>query len=268
MDHVISTDQYIVAAGITRDEISISLRIFPKTSMLTSLLGDVLHKYPWIYPTHCVYPVGSFQMAPMYEDLFATTSLYWDASVPPSTDGFVTHVFDASATAYSPAGLFCVDSRLKNVSNGGSDRGVNSLTYSGTKHALAGLVRSNDSIYGNTSHFGELLWPFTTLADYFVNKAYLFYSHDKYFSETGYLSMGNNKLQTTELAILARHLLTTNDSYCGNNDRVDADTGYFAMKNDDYPLELYSQPFVFEDIPIVECATLQLDIICTRQKQE
>lgn len=262
-DHVIGTDNYIVAAGRMREGTAIGSRIFYKTAMFTSgpLLGDIVHKYTssTIFLT-CRYPMESFQMTHMYHDTIATLSMFYDADYLVS-EGFVTHVIDANNAAYAPDGTYCVDSRMVFVNNTPADN-VRSLTYSDAMNSLAGLVLSNNPISTYSSLMGEQQFPFTASMDYFSRRDYSFLNHDRFFAQSGYLAMGRYESAPSTLAIFARHLSTTGIVHCGLGTTAPTVKDDFALKNDDVPLGLKTGTFAFEDEPPLPIEEPKLTVIC------
>ncbi len=249
LDQIVATDNYIVAAGAMPDGMSMPLRIFHKTAMFTSypILGDIMHRYLASSSQPCSYPTNNyngFKMTHTNGDTVATLSLFYDASYL-NSDGFVTHIINASGTAYDPDGSPCASSRIEYNPYG--SYAVNRLTYSNTNNILRGLAWSNNPLTGTTSMMGEQAYPFIASKDYFSRIGYYFYHHDNFFSPSGYIAFGRNESTLSELAIIARHLSSTNNSVCGVGISVPTIDGAFYLKNNKSPLTCYSDIFSFDD---------------------
>ena len=264
LDQIVATDNYIVAAGAMPDGTSMPLRIFHKTGMFTSypMLGDIMHRYIPSSSLPCGYPTNNyngFKMTHTNGDTVATLSLFYDASYL-NSDGYVTHIINASGAAYDQNGSPCASSRIEYNPYG--SYAVNRLTYSNTDNILMGLTWSNNPLTGTTSMMGEQAYPFIASKDYFSRIGYYFYHHDNFFSQSGYIAFGRNESTLSELAIIARHLSSTNISVCGVGINVPTIDGAFLLKNDESPLTCYSGIFSFDDLAPLSIFDLPLRKDC------
>ena len=262
MDHVVNTDNYIVACGTMSDGVSTGMRVFPKTAMFTPypMLGDIIHRYTSSTSTPCDYPVGRFKMTAMNGDTVATTSLFTENTAV--VRGFVTHIFDVADAIVAPIGSYCTDHRLVYDTMTPGNFDVNSITYSNVTRILANLVESPTI---GRSLMGEVRYPFTGIVEYFTKTGYYFYNHDNYFSETGYIAMGKNESTPNELAIFVRPLLRVDIPDCGSGGTAPTDTNNFALKNEDVRLYQYNDTFRFNKLPPLGQQEFHLRIICTEQ---